>query len=89
MKIAALLLYLIFITVNLSADKNWIPIELADKDNTPQENTQLDINPSQTEPINKIMKNVMLIKHLIDNTKKEKSVANDKNWFELENMENK
>ncbi len=86
MKITALFLYLIFITINLSADKNWIPIGPADK--APQKNTQLEVNPSQIEPINKIMKNVMLIKQLIDHTKKEESVANEKDWFVL-NDENK
>ena len=83
MKITSLVFYLIFTTLSLSADKNWIPLKPVDKAKAPEKNTQLDANPSQTEPINKIMKNVMLIKELIDHTKEEKSAANEKNWFVL------
>ncbi len=90
MKITLFIISLVFITVNLSADKNWIPIEPADKAKSTQQNTQLDVDLSQVEPIKKIMKSVITIKQLMDKTKKEKeNTADDKNWFELENGENK
>lgn len=86
MKITALVLYCIFMSVTLSAEKNWIPIEAVESTKTPEQNTQLGAELSQVEPIKKIMKNAILIKELMDKKEKVNS-ADDKNWFELKNME--
>jgi len=73
-----------FISLNLHANENWIKIEPINKTQTPNINTKLDVNLSQIEPVNKMMKNATAIKQLIDATsKKEKQTSNDKNWFIL------
>lgn len=88
MKIILFALFLAFANINLCSNENWIPIESINK--TQKQNSRLDVNLSQIEPINKMMKNAMLIKQLIDSTgKKEKPTENDKNWFALDTMENK
>ena len=88
MKLISLTLLLIFSTLNLYADKNWIQLEPINKTQTTKSKTKLDVNLTQIEPINKMMKNATLIKQLIDATnKKEKVATNDKNWFIL-NSEN-
>lgn len=79
MKMTLLTLLLIFITTNLNADKNWIKIEDANK--TQKTKSKLDLDISQIEPLNKMIKNLKAVKQLIDNTKKEKTVTDDKNWF--------
>ena len=90
MKITSLLLFTVFITMNLYADKNWIAIEPIDKTKTSKQNTKLNVNLSQIEPIKKMIKNATVIKQLIDSSKKEKaSTNNDKHWYALENMGNK
>jgi len=44
------------------------------------------MNLSQIKPLNKMMKNVTVVKQLLDATsKKEKTTTNDKNWFTLNN----
>ena len=87
MKMISLVL-LIFVTIKISANENWIKIEPINKTQTPQPTTKLDVNLSQIEPINKMMKNVTVVKQLIDaTTKKEIPTTNDKNWFVL-NSEN-
>ncbi|MCF6340647.1 MAG: hypothetical protein L3J10_07860 [Sulfurimonas sp.] len=84
MKIISLMLLLIFLTINLYADKNWIEIEPINKTKTVKPKTKLDVNLSQIEPINKMMKKVTVFKQLIDATgKKEKVKTNDKNWYIL------
>lgn len=78
------MLLLIFLTINLYADKNWIEIEPINKTKTVKPKTKLDVNLSQIEPINKMMKKVTVFKQLIDATgKKEKVKTNDKNWYIL------
>ncbi len=90
MKLISLTLLLIFSTLNLYADKNWIQLEPIDKTQTTKSKTKLDVNLTQIEPINKMMKNATLIKQLIDATnKKEKVATNDKNWFILNNENTK
>lgn len=79
MKITLLTISLILTGLNLYADKNWIAIEPTNKKKT----QNLDINLSQVEPINKMMKNAMVIKQLIDSSKKEKPSSDNKNWFVL------
>ncbi len=82
MKIVSLTLLLIFLTINLYADKNWIQIE--------KPKTKPDVNLSQIEPINKMIKNATVIKQLIDATsKKEEPVNNEKNWFVLKSEDSK
>ncbi len=86
MKTVSLTLLLIFLTINLYADKNWIEIEPINKTKTAKPKTKLDINLSQIEPVNKIIKNVTVFKQLLDSTsKKEKIDKNDKNWIILNN----
>jgi hypothetical protein len=82
MKTSLVILFLVFITANLYANKNWIAIEPLNQE-TPKQNPKLDGNLSQTESITKIIK-------LIDGTEKEKpSTENDKNWYILKPMEKK
>ena len=79
MKIILLTLILIFSTINIYADKNWIQIEPKSK---------VDVNLSQIQPINKMIKNATDFKQLIDvMIKNEKVDTNEKNWFIL-NSEN-
>lgn len=88
MKITSLVL--IFLTINLYADKNWIPLESTTKVQTEKPKTKLDVNLSQIEPINKMIKNAAVIKQLIDSTgKKEKVDTNEKKWFVLDTEESK
>ena len=76
------MLTLIFPLKILSANENWIKIEPINNTKAPKSNTKLDVNLSQIEPVNKMMKNATAIKQLIDATsKKEKQTTNDKNWF--------
>lgn len=77
MKIIFYTVLIIFLTMNLYADKNWIEIE---------SNTKSDVELSQKKPINQMMQNITVVKGLIDGTrKKEKVNANDKNWFSFNN----
>ena len=70
----------LLIAIKIFANENWIPINSMNKTET----RTLDINLSQIKPINKILKNAMVVKTLIDATsKKEKPITNDKNWFDL------
>ena len=73
-----------FISIELFANENWIKIEPINKTQATMKNTRVDVNLSQIEPINKMMKNITVVKQLIDTTsKKEKPTTNDKNWFSL------
>ena len=77
MKMISLVL-LIFITIEISANENWIKIEAINKTQTSKSSPKLDVNLSQIEPINKMMK------QLIDATsKKDEPTSDDKNWFVL------
>ena len=90
MKISSFTLVVIFLTINLYADKNWIQIEPINKTQTAKPKTKLDVNLSHLEPINKMMKNATVIKQLIDATnKKEKPTSNEKNWFVLKGEDSK
>ena len=81
---------LIFLTINLYADSNWIPIEPINKTKTVKSDSKIAIDLSQIAPVNKIMKNAMLVKQLIDATnKKEKVTTNNKNWFMLNTKHSK
>ncbi len=84
-----LLVLLIFITTKISANENWIKIKPINKTKTSQSDTKTDVDLSQIEPINKMMKNATVIKQLIDATnKKEEPVSNEKNWFVLHSEDN-
>ncbi len=81
---------LIFLAINLYADKNWIPIEPTSNTKSKKSNTKLDVNLSQIEPINKMMKNITVVKQLINViSEKEKPIKNDKNWFIMNTEGNK
>ena len=55
-----------------------------------KKSAKLDVDLSQIEPVNKMMKNVQVVKQLIDATsKKEKAKPNDKNWFAIESENTK
>ena len=63
-----------------------LQIHPINKTQTAKSKTKLDIDLSQIEPINKIMKKATFLKQLVDATrKKEKVDTNDKNWFILNN----
>jgi len=82
-----------FISLNSSANENWIKIEPMNQTKAPTPKSKLDINLSQIEPINKMMKNATAIKQIIDATKstnkKKKEPSHDKNWFILKNEKSK
>ena len=89
MKMISLIL-LIFVTIQMSANENWIKIEAINKTQTSKSSPKIDVNLSQIEPINKMMKNATAIKELIDATsKKDKPPSNEKNWFVLNNEKSK
>ncbi|MCK4973808.1 MAG: hypothetical protein KAR81_01025 [Sulfurimonas sp.] len=83
-----IILFFLFITVNLYADKKWISIEpVSTTQNTKENVNKLDIKPSQMQPINKLIRNAKIIKRLVDN-KRDKEKSNEdskKNWYSLEN----
>ncbi len=90
MKMTSLVLLLIFMIIELSANENWIKIEEINKTKTPKSANNLDVNLSQIESINKMTKNVKVIKELLDATsKKDQASVNDKNWFILQTEDNK
>lgn len=90
MKIVSLILLTIFVATTLPADNNWIQIEPINKTKTVKPKTKLDVDLSQIEPINKMMKKVTVLKQLVDATsKKEKVATNDKNWFIINNENTK
>jgi len=81
----------IFILTSLNANEKWIKIEPIEKTQTPKKKS-IDINLSQIQPINKMMKNVTLIKQVLELTNKKekpKPTQNDKNWFVLNNEDTK
>ena len=83
-------LVLLFITIKISANENWIKIEPINKTQTSKSAPKIDINLSQIEPINKMMKNATVVKQLIDaTTKKEIPTTNEKNWFVLNSKDSK
>ncbi len=88
MKTTVILSFLIFVKITLFANENWIKIEPINNAQTPKSNIKLDVNLSQIEPINKMMKNATAIKQLVDATnKKEAAASNEKHWFVLNSEE--
>ena len=78
-------LTLLFGLISSSANENWIQIKPIEETKTQKASTKQDVNLSQIEPINKIMKNATAIQRLIDaRKKKDKPITDDKNWFVLE-----
>ncbi len=75
------------IAVNLHANENWITIEPIVETQTPKaqkQETALDVNLSQIEPIHKMMKNINLIQQVIKATtkrEKKRETPNNKKWF--------
>ncbi len=90
MKITLITFTLAFLTINISANENWIKIEPLDNTRTTKLTTKPNINLAQIQPINKMLKNATVIKQLIDVvSKKEKPTTNEKNWFVLNAEEQK
>ncbi|WP_373004005.1 hypothetical protein [Sulfurimonas sp.] len=89
MKMISLTLLLLFLAIDSEADKNWIKINPQEQTKTLKSDTKADLNLSQIQPINRILRNATLIKQLIDNKRKEKPTANDKNWFVLNTKDSK
>ncbi|MFT7003052.1 MAG: hypothetical protein ACJAWW_000386 [Sulfurimonas sp.] len=77
------ILLIVFLTINLYADKNWIKIESADKPKPIISSNKLNLNASQMKPINNIIKSATIIKQLIDAKQIEESKNKSKNWFTL------
>ena len=86
MKIRRSLLSLIFITIDLHADKNWIPLEPINNTQISKQTTKKDENLIQNGSIGALMKNVAVLKQLLDSSKKdEDNEDNNKNWYPLDN----
>ena len=84
------LVLILFQAIALDADKNWIPIESMDKAQTVKPTKKLDVDLSQIEPLNKMIKSATVIKQLIDvTTKKETPTGDDKSWFVLHSEHSK
>jgi len=85
MKIIISLLSLIFVTITLYANENWIKIEPMNGTKKVEKKAKIDVDVSKVKPINKMLKNITIIKQLLDATsKKEKPTTNnEKNWFVL------
>ena len=72
-----IILFFLFITVDLYADKKWISIEpISTTQNTKEDVNKLDIKSSQMQPINKLIRNAKIIKRLVDN-KRDKEKLNE------------
>jgi len=85
-----ILLFLLFQLTTLFANESWISIIPLDKTPTSKVPNKLDLNLSQIEPINNIIKNATVLKQLIDlSTKKKVPTTNDKDWFILNREGNK
>jgi hypothetical protein len=79
-----IIIILIFIATHVSANEKWIPLKPIEEKSSPKKEKKINIDLSQIQPINKMMKKVTIIKQLIDaSSKKEKVVTNDKKWFAL------
>jgi hypothetical protein len=79
-------LFLLFAILSLSANENWILITPLEKN--AKTATQLDVNLSQIEPINNIIKNAKVVKQLLDATaKKDLPATNEKDWFIINTKE--
>ena len=83
MKRRCIVFFYIF-PVLIIANENWIKIESINKKQAQKSHKQLNVNLSQIEPINKIMKRASIVKQLIDTKgKKETQTSSGKNWFEI------
>lgn len=89
MKIKLPLLSLVFITINLYAYKNWIPLEPINNTQPSKQMTKKDVNLTQNGSTSALFNNIAAIKQLIDSTKKEKNIDDEKKWYPLDNMDNK
>lgn len=89
-----LFLLLLFLTLNLFAQKNWIPIQtikqIQNKPDTPKPTPKIDVNLSQIAPLNTMMRNATLLQQLVHATtfkQKDRVTTNNKNWFILKQEE--
>lgn len=83
MKNILTIIFLIFIATILSAHENWIEIEPANKPQKQKPDMKPDANLSQSESINKIIKNATAVKNLLEGTGKVEKPNSDKKWFEM------
>lgn len=85
MKIISILITLVI--VNLDANEKWIKIEPIAETQTPKaqkQESKLDVNLSQIEPLSKMMKSINLLQQVMNATSKhetKKQTHNDKKWF--------
>lgn len=80
------LIFIVLVSIHLYANENWIKIEPIQTTQTKKTPSRLDVNLSQIEPINKMVKNATVIKQILDATNKiEKQNTPQKNWFLLNN----
>ena len=84
MLIKSFILLILFLTVSLYADKNWIKIEQTNKVSTSKLSNKVDLNLSKVKPLNNIIKSVVIVKQFIDNQEKVKENINNKSWFVLD-----
>ena len=77
MKTTLIIYCLVFVSINLYAQVNWIPIDSVKKN-------------ENTKPVNKLFENLKIIQHLIDNKndKKEVQLENKKKWYTIKNIQN-
>lgn len=74
-----LILIVTILSLSLSAETKWIPIEPTKSKETKKQNTQLP----ELQPVRKILKKAIVIKHLLDkqSVKDESSQESKKKWF--------
>lgn len=80
----------LLLSLNLYAQKNWIPLQSEEKVPTPKTTPQIDINLSQIAPLNSMIRNATVLKQLLEiKNKKEKVATNEKKWFPLQSQQSK
>ncbi|MDD2790684.1 MAG: hypothetical protein PHU40_08495 [Sulfurimonas sp.] len=89
MKIKLPLLVLVFLTITLYADKNWIAIEPLNMNEPSKKIPQKDLNATQKESINTMLNKVAIMRGLLEGTSKDEDKEDEKNWYPLEAAGNK
>jgi hypothetical protein len=78
------LIFIVFLTIKIFANENWIKINPINKANFSKQTPNQYVDLSQKKPIDMIVKNITIIKKLIDATNKtDKTLHDDKKWFIL------
>jgi hypothetical protein len=86
-------IFLIFLSINLFGNDQWIKIEPINQTKTSQEKKlslkDVTVTLPKVGALNKMVRKVTLIKQLIEtisqSSKQEKKPTNEKNWFVLNN----